>query len=194
MSLSIDLPSYRLPKNTERDSLTELQQTQLRNLLEQGLPVEAKPYAVFARLISSEQQTVSEAMVLEQIAKWQTQGLIRRFGLVVKHRNLGFNANAMVVWNIPDQRVDEVAGQLALCDEVSLCYRRPRRLPDWPYNLFCMIHGMDREVVLRQIESICERLSLTDIEKDILFSTRAFKQHGARYGKHLNQGLGANCE
>jgi DNA-binding Lrp family transcriptional regulator len=102
---------------------------------------------------------------------------------VVKHRQLGYKANAMVVWNIADEHVDRVAALFSSCPEVSLCYRRPRRLPHWPYNLFCMIHGTDRSIVLAQIEAMVAKYSLQDIEKDILFSFKAYKQQGARYGK-----------
>ncbi len=168
-------------------SLSIEQQGLLRKVLEKGLPKTSLPYADIAEAIC-----VSEQQVQSQIYQWQQSGLIRRFGLVVKHRKLGFNANAMVVWNIPDELVDDIAGQLSSFDEVSLCYRRPRRLPDWPYNLFCMIHGKDRQVVINQITKISEQLLANNptitsnkqiIEKDILFSNKAYKQHGARYSK-----------
>ena len=150
----------------------------LREILECGLPHVAQPYLVIAEKISA-----TEAQVLAQIEHWQTDGLVKRFGLVVKHRQLGYKANAMVVWNIADEHVDRVAAMFSSCPEVSLCYRRPRRLPHWPYNLFCMIHGTDRSIVLAQIDAMVEKFSLQDIEKDILFSFKAYKQQGARYGK-----------
>jgi DNA-binding Lrp family transcriptional regulator len=167
--------------------LNQTQQVLLRGMIEKGLPTTAKPFAEIANNLN-----VTSTQVFKQISQWQTNGLIRRFGLVVKHRKLGFNANAMVVWNIPDKFVDVIAGQLSKFDEVSLCYRRPRRLPDWHYNLFCMIHGTDREVVLAQIAKITEQLisenpdiwqSTNVLQQDILFSTKAYKQHGARYSK-----------
>jgi DNA-binding Lrp family transcriptional regulator len=177
--------SNKLIDNTEY--LNQAQQVLLRTMIEKGLPITSKPFADIAV-----QLNVVPARVIKQIDQWQNNGLIRRFGLVVKHRQLGFNANAMVVWNIPDECVDVIAGQLSKFDEVSLCYRRPRRLPDWPYNLFCMIHGTDREIVLAQITKITQQLisdnsdvwqSTSDIQQDILFSTKAYKQHGARYSK-----------
>jgi DNA-binding Lrp family transcriptional regulator len=154
------------------------QQQKLREILECGLPHVAQPYLAIAEKISA-----TEAQVLAQIEHWQTDGLVKRFGLVVKHRQLGYKANAMVVWNIADEHVDRVAAMFSSCPEVSLCYRRPRRLPHWPYNLFCMIHGTDRSIVLAQIDAMVEKFSLQDIEKDILFSFKAYKQQGARYGK-----------
>lgn len=154
------------------------QQSSLRALLENGLPIIEKPFRFLAEKIGT-----SEELVLAQIQQWQSEGLVKRFGIVVKHRQLGYVANAMVVWNIPDEEVDNVAGKLSKCNEVSLCYRRPRRLPEWPYNLFCMIHGKSREKVEEQIAQITEQLSLSHIQKDILFSNKAYKQNGARYSR-----------
>ena len=162
----------------QNQPLTEIKKTQLRKLIETGLPKELQPYQVLAEAIDC-----TEQQVLAQIASWQKTGLIRRFGLVVKHRKIGYNANAMVVWNIDSKQVDTFAAKLAKREEVSLCYRRPRRLPDWPYNLFCMIHGTDKDVVLQQIQAITKEISLTKIEKDILFSYKAYKQKGASYHK-----------
>jgi DNA-binding Lrp family transcriptional regulator len=159
-------------------SLTKIEKIALRSAIEKGLPTHLHPYQIIA-----EQLALTEQQVLMQISSWQEEGLIRRFGLVIKHRKLGYNANAMVVWNIPNDDMDSVAQKLAKCAPVSLCYQRPRRLPDWPYNLFCMIHGTDRALVLQQISQITEQLGLESIEKDILFSFKAYKQHGARYGK-----------
>jgi len=171
------------------EQLNQAQQTLLRSMIEKGLATVTQPFAELARKLS-----VTPIQVINQIAHWQNDGLIRRFGLVVKHRKLGFNANAMVVWNIPDEYVDTIAGQLSKFNEVSLCYRRPRRLPDWSYNLFCMIHGTDRKVVLAQIAEISQQLvtdnkhiwpSTAHLAQDILFSTKAYKQHGARYSKAI---------
>jgi DNA-binding Lrp family transcriptional regulator len=159
-------------------ALSSHQQAQLRSMLEKGLPLTSHPYLSLANEINAQ-----EKQVIEQISQWQHDGLIKRFGLVVKHRQLGYVANAMVVWDIEDSLVDEIAGHMSKRDEISLCYRRPRRLPHWPYNLFCMIHGQNRQAVEQQIADITEQLALTHIPKDVLFSQKAYKQHGARYGK-----------
>ena len=159
-------------------NLNDAEKVALRGAIEKGLPAGLSPYQVVAK-----QLALTEQQVLMQIANWQEDGLIRRFGLVIKHRKLGYDANAMVVWNIPNDEMDSVALKLAKCAPVSLCYQRPRRLPDWPYNLFCMIHGTDRGLVLQQISQITEQLGLESIEKDVLFSFKAYKQHGARYSK-----------
>jgi len=94
---------------------------------------------------------------------------------------LVYRANAMTVWNIPDEVVSELGICMGQFDFVTLCYRRPRRLPDWPYNLFTMIHGKDRDDVLANIQLLAERCSLSDIEHEVLFSKRRFKQRGAIY-------------
>lgn len=167
--------------------LTEFQQQQLRTILEKGLPLVSKPYLYIAKTIDAQEQEV-----IDQINSWKKQTLIKRFGLVVKHRQLGYIANAMVVWNITDAKVDAIAGELSKRDEISLCYRRPRRLPDWPYNLFCMIHGKNRSEVLQQIENIVNDLQLEHINKDVLFSYKAYKQQGARYGIGLSTNNNTN--
>ena len=176
----VALPFSSEEKDNKLASLTEIEKRALRGIIEKGLPEHLSPYQAIA-----EQLALTEQQVLSQISLWQEEGLIRRFGLVIKHRKLGYNANAMVVWNIPNEQMDSIALKLAKCPPVSLCYQRPRRLPDWPYNLFCMIHGTDRSVVLAQISQITKQLGLESVEKDILFSFKAYKQHGARYSKAI---------
>jgi len=172
--------------------LSNEQLNKLREIVEQGLPINSQPYLAIANQLTAmsvktmPSTAVSEQQVIQQISTWQSDGLIRRFGLVVKHRQLGYNANAMVVWNIDDDDVDAIANQLALRSEISLCYRRPRRMPSWPYNLFCMIHGQSTQQVEMQIATIIAELGLSHIDKDILFSNKAYKQHGARYQRQVN--------
>ncbi|EXF45420.1 heme d1 biosynthesis protein NirL [Pseudomonas sp. BAY1663] len=156
--------------------LNELQAMHLRRLLEGGLPLDARPYRRLA-----EQVGASEAQVLEQIQRWQDEGLFRRVGLVLKHRALGFRANAMLVLDIPDAQVDEVGRRLGQAAGVNLCYQRPRRLPQWPYNLFCMVHGREREQVCQLIAALLAANGLDEVPHQLLFSTRAFKQCGGRY-------------
>ena len=164
------------------EELTPQQQSQLRVYLEQGLPLSPRPYQDIATELKA-----SESQIIAQINHWQQQSLIRRLGLVVKHRKLGYRANAMVVWDIKDKDIEHVAAQLSQRPEVSLCYQRPRRLPHWPYNLFCMIHGKDRETVQAQIATLTQELELHHINKDVLFSYKAFKQQGARYSQRIQE-------
>ena len=83
--------------------------------------------------------------------------------------------------------VDEVGRKLGQAAGVNLCYQRPRRLPDWPYNLFCMVHGREREQVCRLIEQMLAENGLHDVPHQLLFSTRAFKQCGGRYAPPASQ-------
>jgi DNA-binding Lrp family transcriptional regulator len=144
--------------------------------VEHGLPVISRPYAEIARQLDCTEQDV-----ISRLQQLINNGAIKRYGIVVRHKELGYTANGMVVWNIPDERVDELGLCIGKYDCVTLSYRRPRRLPGWPYNLFTMVHGCNREEVIQKVEEIVESCALQDIEHDILFSTRRFKQRGASY-------------
>lgn len=157
-------------------TLTPTQQLELRRLLEHGLPLQSRPYQVFAEQIGA-----SEQAVLAQVQHWSDDGLFRRFGLVLHHRALGFRANAMLVMDIPDQQVDAVGAQLSTAPGVNLCYQRPRRLPHWHYNLFCMVHGRERAAVQAHIAQMLAERGLAEVPHRLLFSTRAFKQRGGRF-------------
>ncbi|GAA3899899.1 Lrp/AsnC family transcriptional regulator [Halomonas cibimaris] len=157
-------------------------QRRLQSLLEQGLPLTPRPWRTLA-----DQAGMTEADAMACARRWQDDGLIKRMGLVVRHRRLGMAANAMVVWDIADDRVGEVGRALAAEPAVTLCYRRPRRLPDWPYNLFCMIHGVRRARVLAELAAIIARQGLDDVAHQVLFSHHAYRQRGARYIDHTGQ-------
>ncbi|MBC8269327.1 MAG: Lrp/AsnC family transcriptional regulator [Rhodospirillaceae bacterium] len=142
-----------------------------------GLPLVSRPFAVIA-----EQVGISEADVIETLSAMQADGRIKRFGLIVRHHELGYRANAMTVWDVADDKVAQVGRCFGEFDFVTLCYRRPRRLPDWPYNLFCMVHGQKRDDVLEQVEQLARTCGADAAARDVLFSTRRFKQRGAHYG------------
>ncbi len=151
---------------------------QLIAAIQGGLPMVARPYAAIGQQLG-----LDESAVLQRVAELQESGLIKRMGVVVRHRALGYSANAMVVWDVPDADIERIGRLLADESCVTLCYQRPRRLPHWPYNLFCMIHGRERASVLRRISQIVAFHSLEDIQHQVLFSPRAFKQRGARYAE-----------
>ncbi|MGB8052354.1 MAG: Lrp/AsnC family transcriptional regulator, partial [Azonexus sp.] len=148
----------------------------LVSVLQEGLPLFMRPFALIAERIGA-----SENEVLSRIGNWLDDGAIKRFGVVVRHRELGYTANAMLVHDIPDERVGELGRALAEEPAVTLCYRRPRVVPDWQYNLFCMIHGRERADVEAIIGDLRQRHGLTDCAHDVLFSLTRFKQNGARY-------------
>lgn len=149
----------------------------LIDTLSDGLPLSPRPYQEIGRSLG-----LSEAGTIARIETLRRRGVIKRFGIIVRHRELGYRANAMVVWDIPDTRVGEIGTRLGACSAVSLCYRRPRRPPNWNYNLFCMLHGKERRTVLDLVQDISRDLGLEVFEHQVLFSQRRFKQCGARFG------------
>lgn len=142
-----------------------------------GLPLVAQPYAEIGQRAG-----FSEAEVIDGIQRLIDGGVIKRFGVIVQHRKLGYTANGMSVWDIPDAQVRDVGERMGQFPFVTLCYRRPRHLPDWPYSLFAMVHGSDRATVLRQVDEVARTLGLGNVDHDVLFSAQQFKQCGARYG------------
>jgi siroheme decarboxylase len=156
----------------ERRPLTAAEQ-RLVTVLQPGLPLVTRPFATIG-----DQAGMGEAAVLDTLAGWLAAGIVKRFGVVVRHHELGFKANAMVVFDVPDEVVAETGAHLAREQGVTLCYRRQRHLPEWPYNLYCMVHGRSREEVMPIIERLCR---VAGHPCEVLFSTRRFKQQGARY-------------
>jgi DNA-binding Lrp family transcriptional regulator len=146
--------------------------------LKGGLPLTPRPYAAVGAALG-----MAEDAVIARIRRLTETGVFRRFGVIVRHRELGYRANAMVVWDVPDPTVDAVGRAMAQYGFVTLCYRRPRRPPDWPYNLYCMIHGTERDAVLDQAATLARELGLEDVPHRVLFSGRRFKQRGADYGR-----------
>ena len=144
--------------------------------IQEGLPLAPRPFALIAERLGTDEETV-----IDTVQDLQARGVIKRFGVVVRHHELGFRANAMIVWDIPDESVYDTAKRLAADPAVTLCYRRPRRLPKWPYNLFCMIHGQDRDSVQKKISALRRATGIHELPYCVLFSRRRFKQRGARY-------------
>jgi DNA-binding Lrp family transcriptional regulator len=145
--------------------------------IEDGIPLSPRPFADVGRTLA-----LSEAEVIRRLQRLIEANVVKRFGVVVRHHELGYTANAMVVWDIPDAVVDDAATRIIRLPFITLCYRRPRRPPLWPYNLFCMIHGRDRSTVLAQIEHLRTEAGVADFAYAVLFSRQQFKQRGARYG------------
>jgi len=146
--------------------------------IEDGLPLVEQPYRVIADRLG-----VEEGDVLDRLRRLAKSGVVRRFGCVVRHRTLGYESNAMAVWDIPDEDVDAAAAVFTANPNVTLCYRRPRRPPAWSYNLFCMVHAKSR----REAYAVIDDLNLiadTGLRPQaVLFSTRCFKQRGARLSR-----------
>ena len=140
-----------------------------------GLPLVPRPYdAVGERLGVSGQQ------VRERLTQMLETGLIRRIGAVPNHYRLGFTANGMSVWDVDDALVDQLGERIGQLPGVSHCYRRPRRLPSWPYNLFAMLHGRTRAEVEQQAVQLRELLGSACRGHDILYSSAILKKTGLR--------------
>jgi len=150
----------------------------LLSAIQQGLPLSPRPYAELGAQLG-----LSESDVIAQLTNLKQSGLIKRLGVIVKHRQLGYLANAMVVWDIPDDQVQQIGLQISQLDFVNLCYRRPRQGSDWPYNLFCMIHGKSKDTVLQQLALLELTCHTSAFPRQILFSKRCFKQRGAIYSQ-----------
>jgi DNA-binding Lrp family transcriptional regulator len=155
--------------------------------IEDGIPLVSRPFRAVGQGLG-----LDEGAVIRRLCRMLDGGVITRFGYVVHHRRLGFVANAMVVWDVPDEKVAAAGQALAEEECVTLCYQRPRRLPRWRYNLFCMIHGKSRAQVEAQVLRIhgrlVKQLSLDALPHAALFSRRRFKQCGARFSAGLKAG------
>ena len=151
-----------------------------------GLPLVAAPYAEIAARVGA-----PENEVLTRLETMLARGIIRRIGLAPNHYKLGLVCNGMSVWDVDDARVDALGQQVGALDFVTHCYRRPRRLPDWPYNLFAMVHGRAREEVLEKRARIAQMLGSACRASDILFSTEILKKTGLRLARRA--GAEASC-
>lgn len=177
IDLGFDLRSGHSPSRHETNAVPvrdlDASEKRLAAVLQDGLSLCEQPFADLAARAG-----LPEAQALEIIQAWVGEGLIKRFGVVVRHHELGYRANAMVVFDVADDRAGEIGRQLAGETGVTLCYRRERCLPEWPYNLYCMVHGRAREDVAPVVTRLA---ALVGQEPNILFSVRRFKQCGARY-------------
>jgi len=163
-----------------RRAAWSVEQLRIIAVLQDGLALVARPFSELAARANVAGHD-AEARVLAQIRAWIDEGIVKRFGVIVRHRPLGFHANVMAVWDVPDDAVDAIGRRLAQEPTVTLCYRRSRALPAWPYNLFCMVHGRDRVAVNEDLDRAALRCGLHAHPHARLFSRTAFKQEGARH-------------
>jgi DNA-binding Lrp family transcriptional regulator len=145
------------------------------NATQGGLPLAPAPYAEVAGWLG-----ISEAEVIARLSAMQARGVIRRIALAPNHYALGVTANGMSVWDVADDAAGELGAKVGALDFVSHCYLRPRALPEWPYNLFAMIHGRDRGEVEAKRAEIAALLGPACRAADILYSRRILKKTGLR--------------
>ncbi|MCP5279866.1 MAG: Lrp/AsnC family transcriptional regulator [Thiobacillus sp.] len=142
-----------------------------------GLPLVPEPYQAVAVQLG-----ITATELMERLRAMVATRAIRRIGAVPNHYALGYKANGMTVWDVDDALVDELGERVGRLDFVSHCYRRPRCLPQWPFNLFAMVHGHDRQEVLGYVAEISQALGKACHHHDILYSSRILKKTGLRIG------------
>ncbi len=155
-----------MPELTKRDR-------ELIRCIQNDLPHDKRPFLTIARKLGW-----TEDEVLNRIREWMDQGIIKRFGALVKHQNLGFKGNAMVAWFVPSSEVERIGRQMADYPFISHCYERPAR-PDWPYNLYTMFHASDK----KEVESFVHRVAKdTGVrEYRILYTVKEWKKKSMEY-------------
>lgn len=154
------------PDQTERKIISALQG---------GLPLVPAPYAAIAAGLG-----LSEPVLLGHLADMKARGVIRRIAAAPNHYKLGMIFNGMTVWDVVDNQIAALGAQIGALAFVTHCYERPRALPDWPYNLFAMVHGSTRDEVAQKRGQIAAILGADSRSNDILFSTRILKKTGLR--------------
>ncbi|MEX0367408.1 MAG: AsnC family transcriptional regulator [Ruegeria sp.] len=140
-----------------------------------GLPLVPAPFAEIASRLE-----MDEGDLMDRIAAMKASGVIRRIAAAPNHYKLGMTANGMTVWDVEDARVAELGAQVGALPFVTHCYERPRALPDWPYNLFAMVHGASGDEVEEKRAQIAALLGAACRGHDILYSTRILKKTGLR--------------
>ncbi len=143
-----------------------------------GLPLTLHPYRSVA-----EQLGVSAELVVRRMSAMLEAGVIRRIGAVPNHYRLGYRYNGMTVWDVDDERVDDMGERIGSLPFVSHCYHRPRHLPDWPYNLFAMVHSRTEQEAAAQIQQIATVIGEYSQGHDVLYSSRILKKTGLRIEK-----------
>ena len=140
-----------------------------------GLPIEPSPYKNIADSLGLTQDDV-----LQRLTNMLYSGVIRRIGAVPNHYRLGLTANGMTVWDVPDNKIEQLGELIGQLDFVSHCYQRPRHLPVWPYNLFAMVHGHSEDEVKNKVKKIETLLAENCSSYETLFSSAILKKTGLR--------------
>lgn len=147
-----------------------------------GLPLVPRPYAEIAERLG-----IDEGQVIARLGAMVERGAIRRIGAVPNHYALGLTANGMTVWDVADAAVADLGPKVGALDFVTHCYLRPRALPEWPYNLFAMVHGRSRDEVEAGRDEIAALLGTACQAGEVLYSTRILKKTGLRLGARARQ-------
>jgi siroheme decarboxylase len=158
--------------NPRKFNLTERDKEYVREL-QKDLKVMPEPFKELADTLG-----ITTSQLFEKTKEYEDIGVMRRFAAILRHRDAGFTANGMVVWKVPDLKIDEVGNKLAAFPQVSHCYRRPI-YPDWQFNLFSMVHARTIEAAEKIAIQMSESIGIKDYR--ILFSSREFKKERVKY-------------
>ncbi|HYT44430.1 MAG TPA: Lrp/AsnC family transcriptional regulator, partial [Methylomirabilota bacterium] len=158
--------------NPRKFNLTERDKEFVREL-QKDLKVMPEPFKELAGTLG-----ITTSQLFEKTREYEDIGVMRRFAAILRHRDAGFTANGMVVWKVPDLKIDEVGNKLAAFPQVSHCYRRPI-YPDWQFNLFSMVHARTIEAAEKIAIQMSESIGIKDYR--ILFSSREFKKERVKY-------------
>ncbi|MCB1520274.1 MAG: Lrp/AsnC family transcriptional regulator [Hyphomicrobiaceae bacterium] len=139
-----------------------------------GLPLTSRPFKEAGRTIG-----LSEETMIRRVQRLADAEILPRIGVIVRHRALGWRANAMVVFDIADDRIEAAGTALSQAPGINLCYRRTRYAESWPFNLYCMVHARSRDEAFATLERAVGQAELATVQKEILFSLHCFKQTGA---------------
>ena len=156
--------------------MSETLEARVQRATQAGLPRVPRPYVAIARELG-----VSEAEVLQALRAMLADGRARRIGVVPNHYAIGYVANGMSVWDVDDDAVAQLGPRVGALGFVSHCYRRPRRLPAWRYNLFAMVHGHARNEVEDGVARIAVLLGPACRAHEVLYSRRILKKTGLRF-------------
>lgn len=165
------------PRSIKRDGACPLDDRdfEIIGMLEQDLPLVPRPFKEMAAKLAMEEEEL-----LDKARSYLSAGAMRRFAAVLNHRQAGFMANAMSVWKVPQERLQEVGQTMATFSAVTHCYQRPV-YPDWPYNIFAMIHGRNECECITVVSAIAGATGINDYE--LLYSTQEFKKVRMKYSR-----------
>ncbi|AJM92978.1 Lrp/AsnC family transcriptional regulator [Nitrosopumilus piranensis] len=152
------------PTEQDKDFIRELQK---------DMDIIDKPFVKAANNLG-----ISENELFEKMKYYEEIGVMRRFAAILRHRQVGFTANGMIVWKVPEEKISDVGAQLGAFPQVSHCYERPT-YPDWPYNVFSMIHCKTHDEANEMAKTIQKQINVDDYR--ILFSSREFKKTRVEY-------------
>ena len=145
---------------------------ELLKVAQDGVLFTERPYQILGEMVG-----MSEQEVVDRLRALQDEGIIRRFAATIGHRALGIVANAMIAWRAPSEDIERAGELLGSVDEVTHCYERATT-PDWPYNLYTMVHSTSKEDCLDRARRLSQLSGIAEYR--VLFSEFEYKKTSAR--------------